>query len=145
MSSAADNLARAKRRYSEGGKTLVIVAGETLIEDGGRGIGFLARLAERGARFSEGGAADRIVGKAAAMLYLLLGVGAVYAETMSDEAANLLTSHGVKIECAVRADRIVNRAGTGLCPMEEAVENVSEPSEALAAILRKLREIGQKS
>ena len=88
-------------------------------------------------------AADRIVGKAAAMLYVLLGVGEVHAEVMSEDALSLLAAHGISAECEVRSRTIKNRAGTDSCPMEKAVGGIADPAAAACAIGAKLDELSR--
>lgn len=82
-------------------------------------------------------AADKVVGKAAAFLYVLLGIKEVYAPVMSDGAIEILFRYGVHAEYDLSVEHIINRAQKGLCPMEQAVMDVSEPEQALEAIIRK--------
>lgn len=79
-------------------------------------------------------AADKVVGRATAFLYVLLGVEEVYAHVMSRPAAEVLRAHNILVEAGTYVDGIINRTGTGPCPFESAVLNISEPEEALAAI-----------
>ena len=82
-------------------------------------------------------AADKVVGKAAAFLYVLLGIKEVYAPVMSNGAIETLFRYGVHPEYDLSVRHIINRAGTGMCPMEQAVMDVSEPQQAREAIIRK--------
>lgn len=77
---------------------------------------------------------DWIIGKAAASLFILGGAASVSAGTMSDSAAALLRAHGIPHFCRVRTRQIINRAGTGLCPFEQAVMNVERPEDCLPVI-----------
>ena len=86
-------------------------------------------------------AADKVVGKAAAFLYVLLGVEKVYAPVMSKPAMQILISFGVKIQSKLLVPEIINRQGTGRCPMEEAVDGITDAKEALAAIRSKLEKL----
>ncbi len=117
----------------EGDYTLVIIAGR-IYTGKERGVKPLLALIDSGADVRGGVCADRVVGNAAAMLYVILGVKAVYADVMSLPARKNLLMHGIGAECAVETPRIKNRAGDGLCPMEAAVAGISDPYEALAAI-----------
>ena len=81
-------------------------------------------------------AADKIVGKAAAMLFVLADVKAVYAPVMSETAKEILMQHGIDAEYDQLTDQIINRAGTDLCPMEKAVREIADPQEAFYAIRR---------
>lgn len=86
-------------------------------------------------------AADKVVGNGAAFLYVLLGVKEVYAHVMSEAASGTLAENGIRFQCDISVKNIINRAGTGNCPMEEAVSGLSEPGEALEAIRKRLAEM----
>ncbi len=80
----------AKMRLSDGGFNLVLISGNRVFESKERGIRALLSLAKSGEDWSGASAADKIVGKASAMLYSLLGVSEVYAEVMSLPAKAML-------------------------------------------------------
>lgn len=83
-------------------------------------------------------AADRVVGRAAAFLYCLLGVSEVYARVMSRPAAQVLADHNIRVHADTFTDGIINRKGTGPCPFESAVMEISDPAQALVTIRNKL-------
>ncbi len=89
-------------------------------------------------------AADKIVGKAAAMLYIILGVTEVYADVMSEAGSQMLTSHGITAYYGTLTKEIRNRQDTDICPMDKAVLNISDPAEAYAAIKKRLSEMNMK-
>ncbi|MCH5162235.1 MAG: DUF1893 domain-containing protein [Clostridiales bacterium] len=82
--------------------------------------------------------ADIVVGKAAALLFVKCGIKAVYAKTLSRLAEEVLIRHGIAYECETLVDRIINRDGTDICPMEKTVINIDDPDEAYAALKAKL-------
>lgn len=84
--------------------------------------------------FEGASVADRIVGKAAAMLYLLLCPAEVYGAVMTKTARDLLAAHGIHAEWGTLTEHIINRKGTDLCPMEKAVAEIDDPLAAEAAI-----------
>jgi hypothetical protein len=86
-------------------------------------------------------AADKIVGRAASFLYILLGVTEIYATVISEGAVSLLSDYGILVTYEKCVERIANRAGTGICPMEEAVQEICEPEEALQALRKKIQEM----
>lgn len=86
-------------------------------------------------------AADKVVGRATAFLYCLLGVQEVYAHVMSRPAAEVLASHGISSYAEVLTDGIINRKGTGPCPFEAAVMEIRDAGEALEAIRNKLAQM----
>lgn len=84
--------------------------------------------------------ADKVVGKAAAALMIEGGVQEVYASTLSQQAAALLDAYSVKRSCGEMVDHIVNRDGTGWCPMEMCCRDCTTPQECHAAIIKKIAE-----
>ena len=81
-------------------------------------------------------AADKVVGKAAAYLYVLLGVRFVHAAVISKPALDVFACHGIEVEYDTLVDAIQNRTKTGFCPMERAVWTVDEP-EKVPNLLKK--------
>lgn len=82
-----------------------------------------------------------MVGKAAAFLYVLLKVERLYTTVISKYALEVLEFYGVPVEYGELVDAIKNRKGDGFCPMETAVLEINEPDEAVAAVLRKQKEM----
>lgn len=85
--------------------------------------------------------ADKIVGKAAAMLFVLAEIKEVYASVVSDSAYNYLISNNVNVFYNVKTEMIINRKGDDICPMEKAVITVSEPQKAYDVILETLNKL----
>ncbi len=86
-------------------------------------------------------AADKVVGNGAAMLYVLLGVKALYALTLSESAKTTLEKHGIYVQYDVCVESIRNRAGDGPCPMEAAVQGIDNPQEAKCAMEQTLQKM----
>lgn len=123
--------------------TCVIVSGEQIHTSKQRGVAPLLHLLDSGIDLKGACAADKVVGKATAMLYILLGVAAVHARVISLAAAEILNRSGIAVSFDLQADYIRNRTQTGRCPMEQAVEGVEDPQQALYAIRRKLEQLRQ--
>ena len=86
-----------------------------------------------------------LLGKAAAMLFVLLGVGEIYAAIMSRSAKKILDGHGIKYSCGEEVEYIINRKKDGMCPMEKAVMDIDDPAEAPTKIketIEKMRKGG---
>jgi predicted transcriptional regulator len=90
-------------------------------------------------------AADKIVGKALAMLFALCKVKEVYAVVMSQGAIKIFEKYKIKYSYKTLVEAIINREGTGPCPMEAAVKDIDDLSEALYAIKNKLEFLRSKS
>lgn len=74
--------------------------------------------------------ADKIVGRAAAFLFVYAGVKAVYGDVMSEKAMAVLQEAGIPYDYGKPVPYIINRRGDGMCPMEQKVENVQTADEA---------------
>ena len=121
--------------------TCAFVRGEETFTSTERGVKPLLALADEGKKLQGFSCADRVVGRAAALLYVLLGAEEVYAEVLSRSGEEVFKAHKIAYGYDVFTEHIVNRAGAGLCPMELATEGISDPVEALSAIRKKLKEL----
>ena len=75
---------------------------------------------------------DKVIGKAAALLFCHGGVRSIWAETMSEAAAEFLDTAGVAYAYDTLVPAILNREGTGLCPMEQKALGLDDPAAAFA-------------
>ncbi len=119
---------KAVRTLKEGDYTCVICGDNVEYTSTLRGVQPLLTPYEQGKRFAGCAAADRVVGKAAAFLYVLLGVERVYAEIVSKPAKEVFEKHGIELSYDLLTELIENRTKTGLCPMESAVIDLDEPT-----------------
>ena len=87
--------------------TCVVCQGDMLYTATDRGVAPLLNWLERGTDLSGFSAADRVVGRATAFLYVLLDVKAVYAQVMSRPAAEVLASYGIYVQAASMVDGII--------------------------------------
>lgn len=78
--------------------------------------------------------ADKVVGKGAAALMALGGVRELYAGVISTPALNLLRDRGITVEFDTETPAIINRAGTGPCPVETLCSDCRTPAECLPLI-----------
>ena len=137
----SSDLSFAKELFASGAYTCVLCKGDRTYTTEKRGILPLAEWVETGVPLGGFSAADKIVGRAAAFLYILLGVKEVHASVMSEEAMHLLSQNGIMATSDVNVTCIINRAGTGICPMEQAVLGIRKPEEALDAIRRTMERL----
>ena len=100
-----------------------------------RGVAPLMKLLkENKAQLKDAMIADKVVGKAAALLMAYGKVKEVYTPTISTPALKVLKNHNIEIHYDKEVGRIINRKGDGLCPMETLCLNIENPEEAFVAI-----------
>ena len=125
----------AKSRLYRENLTLVIVKdGEVLFETGSHRIsGFLGAVEQLGARLGGAAVADRVAGKAIALLCVYVGISEVYAEVMSRKAKAVFEENGIRHEWNALVDNILDLDKSGVCPFEKAAAGMSDPEAAYAA------------
>lgn len=134
-----DDLELARQQVRDGLASVALAAGGTLLgKAGGSGllplVELLARLGWSPAR---GGSAwpaspalaDRVVGRAAAVLAVRAGVRAVWGQVMSEPARALLVEHGVHVETERVVPFVRGRRPGEMCPIERLVALVREPAD----------------
>ena len=144
MQKISANLAKAKEIMIREEYTLVIVKNEvrTFRE---RGVKPLLSLLDSSIDLSLASASDKVVGKAAAMLYVKLGIKELYASVLSKPALEVLTKNGISAEYGELVEAIRNRSGDGFCPMESAVINITDIDDAILAVRAKMAELSGKN
>ncbi|WP_281643774.1 DUF1893 domain-containing protein [Bacteroides zoogleoformans] len=112
-----------------------------------RGVMDLYDLYQADPAFMRGAAiADKIIGKGAAALIVLGGIKSVYADVISSPAVKLLHESGVNVTFAEEVPHIINRSGTGQCPLEDAccgLEAVEDMFPAIRNFIFQIRSIPQ--
>lgn len=138
------SLTKAKALLATGEYTCVLSDGEHILTSAERGVRPLVNWLKSGVCVRGYSAADKVVGRATAYLYVLLGVRELYATVVSRPALEVLTAHGITTEYGTAVENIINRRGDGICPFEAAVMDIAEPTAALTAILEKMKELREK-
>ena len=138
------NLENARALLESGNYTCVVCKNDLVYTTSQRGVAPLLHWLDSDLDLSGFSAADRVVGRGAAFLYCLLGVKEVYSKVMSRPAEQVLQAHGIHAEAETFVDGIINRTGTGPCPFEAAVMDITDPKEALTAIRNKRRQLQEK-
>ena len=100
-----------------------------------RGVKDLYRLLEEEPELLDGAfVADKVVGKGAAALMILGGVGELHADVISRPARLLLAASPVHVSYTLEVPYIVNRTRTGQCPVETLCRDCATAAEALPLI-----------
>ncbi|MDE6575575.1 MAG: DUF1893 domain-containing protein, partial [Muribaculaceae bacterium] len=69
-----------------------------------------------------------------AALMILGGVKSIYADVISEPALELLLTVPVEVHFGERVPNIINRAGTGICPVETLCKDCNSAQECLPLI-----------
>lgn len=126
----------AKNKLLEGGYSCVLVKdGNIIMTSRDKGVTPLfSKLTEDKPSLKDATIADKVVGKALALLCLFAGITSVYAYTMSECAEILLKNKGIYVEYNKIVPYIMNRDRTNRCLMEKLVDNMEDPQKAFDAI-----------
>ena len=123
-----------RRLVENEGCTCALFKGGRIYKSAERGVKPLLDFIAGGTDFTGAYAADKIVGKAAALLYAYMKIGRLYASVLGESALTVLRKHGVETEYGLLTRSIVNRAGTGWCPVERLCHGLTSVDEMVAAI-----------
>ncbi len=123
------------------GHSIVLCRGQqTLISDG-RGISPMLDWLAAGEDLHGFSAADMVVGRAAAMLFVLAGVVSVHARVLSRGGKEYLEKYGIPVTYGALTESIRNRTGDDICPMERAVASIDDPHEGYDALVKRRAEL----
>jgi|MudIll2142460700_1097286.scaffolds.fasta_scaffold226371_2 hypothetical protein len=129
---AMNDLETAKNQLVQEQLTLIIVKnGEILFATQSPRIsGFLTAIEEIGRDLEGASIADKVVGKAVALLCVYAGIIAVFAETLSRNAIDVLEQRHVEVEWKRLVDNILDTSKKDVCPFEREATNIADPKEA---------------
>lgn len=100
-----------------------------------RGVIDLYTLLTQEPDFMRGGCmADKVIGRGAALLLVKGGIAEVYARLISSSALEVLRASDVVVTFDKEVEHIINRDGTGICPVEKLTSGISDPDEAFLLI-----------
>ncbi len=123
------------------GASCVIRRGDEIRIFRERGVTDLFRLLDEEPDFLRGAfVADKVVGKGAAALMILGGVAGLRTEVISTAARRLLGEAHLPCSYAVETPQIINRKGTGTCPVESLCRDCRTAAECLPLIRNFLTE-----
>lgn len=126
------------------GHTIALCKGENIITSGKKSISPMIWFIDDGADLRGYSVADLVVGKAAAMLFVKAGLSEVFAKNLSKSGKEYLEKHEITVKCDVLTDKILNRSGDGICPMECAVSDTEDFDEGYRLIKEKLEILMKK-
>ncbi len=126
------DLKLAKHRLKQKNLNLAIAKnGSIIFENESQGIrGLLHAIEKLGKELIGSSVADKIVGRAAAMLCVYSKAASVFAVTISEEGTKVLEDNKVFYRFENRVPNILNYEGTDICPFEKLVMSFTKPREA---------------
>ncbi|NLG13752.1 MAG: DUF1893 domain-containing protein [Lentisphaerae bacterium] len=130
---------------SNNAHTCVLCKGDSTIASSKPGISPMLDIIDQGIDVAGYAVADKIVGKAAAMLFVLAKVASAHAVVLGKTALDYLKDNNIPCTYDTLADYIVNRTNTGPCPMEETVRDIDDPKTAFHKLLQKRNQLRDQS
>lgn len=94
--------------------------------------------------FKDSVIADKVIGKAAALMAMLGKAAAIYGEVMSQSAEEFLKKQNILYKYGTLVPYIENRTKTGKCPMELAVAEVDDPVKAFEELEKTIKKLMQE-
>ncbi len=132
-------LSRLKTIQNNAGYTLCAQKAQRLFVSHERGIAPIMRqLAREPLYFQDCVIVDRVIGKAAAMLYHRSQAAYIHACLMSEGAKTYLQRHHIAFSYDELCPYIINRTHDGMCPMEACVLDTEDADKAYQALKEKL-------
>ncbi len=126
----------AKQIFQAGGVSFVLVHDGRELARGTRdGIGELLAAVDRlGTQTRGASLADKIVGKAVAMVAAHAGLAAVYSPLASTAGQQVLAECQIVLQAGQLVPLILNKRNDGPCPMERLTLPLVQPEDAVAAL-----------
>ncbi|MCD4785017.1 MAG: DUF1893 domain-containing protein [Candidatus Eremiobacteraeota bacterium] len=126
---ACDHLERDKLRF-------VAIKNKKVIYSSREGSvrGLIAALHEIPRQMEGSFIADRIVGSAAALLFMYGKISGLHTPVISTRAKSMLEKDGINIHFIREVDYIKNRAGDDMCPLEFRCQDISDPESAYSIL-----------
>jgi hypothetical protein len=129
------------------GNSLMIYRGRRLIfQSASKGIRpHLEAIEKHGEALRGTLMVDKIVGRAAALLMLYSEAAEAQAQVLSRPGKQVLDMHGLPTTYVELVDHIKMKDGSIYCPFERMVQDISDPEEAYAAIVEKMKSLDEPS
>jgi len=100
----------------------------------------LAEIAVKRPKLIKGAAiADKVLGKAAAVILAFHGAEAIYGHVISSKGLDVLRRHRILVEYGSLVDHIKGKEG-GLCPYEKLISEIDDLDTAYRLLVSRLRE-----
>ena len=117
--------------YSEKLTLAIVKNGGVMFETHAHRIsGFLDAIEKFGDELEGASLADRVAGKAVALLCVYAKIKEVYAEILSKKAKAVFEENGISCEWKELVNNILDLSKSGVCPFEKAAIGILDPKDA---------------
>ncbi len=136
----------AKQTLKTKSLSLVIVKdGRPIFESRSSGIiGLLQAVEAHKEELKDSSVADRVAGRAAALLLAYSHVKEVYAVTVSNEGLRVFQENQMCIEYDAIVPKILDRTGKDICPFEKLSLSIVSPQESYDKLKQCVEELRKK-
>ena len=135
-----------KHLHTKQAAIAIVKSGEIIFETCSHRIsGFLEAIDRLGSRLENSSIADRVAGKAVALLCVYIGVKAVYADVLSKKAKAVFDYNGIACSWGELVENILDANKSKLCPFEEKAIGISHPNEAYQAFKNLQKTLSKKT
>ena len=118
-----------------GGYTIVVQNEEQQYTSTKRGIAPILEIINQDIELLQDAiVADKVIGKAAALLLIYGKVKHIHADVISELAMDVLSQYKVSFTFEQKVPYIINRTKTDMCPMERCVLDINNPEHAFMAL-----------
>ena len=124
----------AKKQLYDKNLTLAIVKNGIILfqTDSHRISGFIGAIEKFGVQLNGASVADRVAGKALALLCVYAGIRQIYAEVLSRKAQAVFEDNKIMFEWKEIIDNVLDLNKAGVCPFEKVAADISDPKESYA-------------
>lgn len=133
-----NNIEKAKQIFSENEYTFVLLSEENIITSTDKGLKPMVDLIESNEDFSEYVICDKITGRAAAFLYVLLGIEKVHAKKMAKLAVQILDRAEIEYSYDEMIETVLDENMTEIDPVELSVLRSGSAVQAIVDIKKAL-------
>ena len=133
----------AKSQLYDENLTLAIVKNGSLLYStkSHRISGFLDAIEKCGENLQDASLADRVVGKAVALLCAYSKIKEVYAAVISRKAQAVLKQNKIACQWNELVTNVLDTNRSGTCPLEKAAAEISDPEKAYRTLKRILENL----
>ena len=95
--------------------------------------GFIGAIEKFGSQLNGASVADRVAGKALALLCVYAGIRQVYAEVLSRKAQAMFGENNITVQWEQLVDNVLDLNRAGVCPFEKAAAGIADPKDSFGA------------